>query len=107
MTKTCAAGAFAVFLLLSFAPQTASGEVFEYKHRTGDRYRILSVVNQEVFVNRVISHRAEILNRIAVEVTGVNGDKGKHRAIFQTSESGSFVSADGRRPQFQGGQRNL
>jgi outer membrane protein OmpA-like peptidoglycan-associated protein len=104
MTKTCAAGAFAVFLLLSFAPQTASGEVFEYKHRAGDRYRILSVVNQEVFVNRVISHRAEILNRIAVEVTGVNGDKGKHRAIFQTSESGSFVSADGRRPQFQGGQ---
>ena len=74
-----------LFLLL-ILPQNAVAEVFEFQHRQGDRYRILSIVKQDVFVNRVLSHRAEILNRIAVEVTEVNDGKGLHKATFQTSE---------------------
>jgi len=80
----------ALFLLISFffgpLPQNAKCEVFEYKHFPGARYRILSVVDQAVLIDGVLSHRAEILNRIAVEVTDVVNGKGLHRAIFQTSE---------------------
>ena len=87
----------ALFLLICFSrvlnPQKAACEVFEYKHRAGDRYRILSVVKEEVYVDRRISHRADILNRIAVEVTGVRDGKGQHRAVFQTSERASYISA--------------
>lgn len=74
------------FVFLALAPQMAAGEVFEFRHTAGDRYRILSVVRQDVFINRRLSHRAEILNRIAVEVLDVIDGKGLHRAIFQTSE---------------------
>jgi len=71
---------------LSLFLQTADCEIFEYKHYPGSRYRILSVVDEAVFVNGVLSHRAEILNRIAVEVTDVTDDKGRLKAVFQTSE---------------------
>jgi len=98
MTKTGAAFSLAFFFLLSLVPQRAAGEVFEYKHNTGDRYRVISIVNEEVFVDKKISHRAEILNRIAVEVTGVNGDKGRHKAVFQTSERATVVSTARRTP---------
>jgi len=88
-------GAFALLILLGFSliPQQADCEVFEYKYNLGDRYRILSVVNQEVFVNRVLSHRAEILNRIAVEITDARDGKGLHNAVFQTSERASYVQS--------------
>jgi outer membrane protein OmpA-like peptidoglycan-associated protein len=83
------------FMLFSFlfAPQSARCETFEYKHNAGDRYRILSVVKEDVYVNRVLSHRAEILNRIAVEVTDVKDGKGRHKAVFQTSERVIYDSA--------------
>jgi outer membrane protein OmpA-like peptidoglycan-associated protein len=83
------------FLLFNFLfiPQSAQCEVFEYKHNAGDRYRILSVVKEDVYVNRVLSHRAEILNRIAVEVTDVKDGKGRHKAVFQTSERIVYDSA--------------
>jgi len=61
-------------------------EEFLYKHQAGDQYRILSTVHQDVFVNNRLSHTAEILNRIAVEVTAESNGTGTHRAIFQTSE---------------------
>ncbi|MDR0301097.1 MAG: OmpA family protein [Treponema sp.] len=82
-----------ILFSLLFSPQSAQCEVFEYKHNTGDRYRILSVVKEDVFVNRVLSHRAEILNRIAVEVTDVKDGKGLHNAVFQTSERILYDSA--------------
>ena len=103
MTKKNAACFFALILLLgfSFTPGRAACEVFEYKHTPGDRYRILSVVNEEVLVNRRISHSAEILNRIAVEVTDVKDGKGRHKATFQTSERASYAPVAGRRTQAQ------
>ena len=62
------------------------GEEFFYKHRVGDRYRILSTVIQDVFVNRQLSHRAEIINRIAVEISDVREDSGFYKTVFQTAE---------------------
>ncbi|MDR0569301.1 MAG: OmpA family protein [Spirochaetaceae bacterium] len=63
-------------------------EEFAYKHETGDKYRILSTVREDVFVNRRFSHRSEILNRIAVEVRSVTNGVGSHGAVFQTAERG-------------------
>jgi outer membrane protein OmpA-like peptidoglycan-associated protein len=87
-----------LFLLVSFlslfSPQTAASDVFEYKYIPGSRYRILSVVDEAVFINGVLSHRAEILNRIAVEVTSVTDDKGQLKAVFQTSERLVYDSAE-------------
>jgi len=90
MIKIKPAGALAFFLLTMVSqilnPQGAAGEVFEYRYTSGARYRILSVVDEAVFINRVLSHRAEILSRISVEVTGVRDGRGQHKALFQTSE---------------------
>jgi len=88
MVKNCSKSVLALVLLLSFTliPARAQADNFEYKHIKGAKYRILSVVDQAVFVNGVLSHRAEILNRVAVEVTDVRGNRGVHKASFQTSE---------------------
>jgi hypothetical protein len=69
---------------LFFTPGRAACEVFENKYSPSGRYRILSVVDEAVFINNVLSHRTEILNRsIAVEVTDVIGGKDSHfRKLF-------------------------
>jgi len=82
-----------VLLLNIFHPFSVWCEVFEYKHIQGAKYRILSVVDEAVFLNGVLSHRAEILNRIAVEVTDVKDGRGNHKATFQTSERVVYDSA--------------
>jgi outer membrane protein OmpA-like peptidoglycan-associated protein len=76
---------FGVLVFFLF-PANAGAEDFLYKHQKGDRYRILSTVHEDVYVNNRLSHRAEILNRIAVEVTAETEGKGYHKAVFQTSE---------------------
>jgi outer membrane protein OmpA-like peptidoglycan-associated protein len=87
-----------LFLPFVLFTEKAACEEFVYKYRLGDRYRILSVVKEEVYLDRLLNHRAEILNRIAVEVTDVKNGNGQHRAVFQSSERASVVSAGGRAP---------
>ena len=77
---------FAAILAFCLGLPAAGAEEFAYNFTTGDKYRILSTVKEDVYINRRLSHKAEILNRIAVEITGVADGKGRHRAIFQTSE---------------------
>ena len=63
---------------------------FEFKYNTGDRYRILSTVNEEVYYNRTYSHHAVIINRVSAEITGVTKDgAGVHDAVFMTTEDSS------------------
>ncbi|MDR3138527.1 MAG: OmpA family protein [Treponema sp.] len=81
---------FFLFLSLFFlfgegAPKLRAEE-FVYKHRVGDKYRILSTVHEDVYLDRRLNHRAEILNRIAVEVTGIQNGVAYHEALFQTAE---------------------
>jgi len=97
---------FTLFLNI-LHPFNAQCEIFEYKHIPNAKYRILSVVDEAVFLNGVLSHRAEILNRIAVEVTGVKDGKGEHKAVFQTSERlFTALSAERRRCRVLHGQEN-
>ena len=78
-----------VFFALIFAASlctTVHSETFEYKYATGNKYRIVSVVNEDVYIDRQFSHRARILNRVQVEVTDAEGDIARHSAVFTTSE---------------------
>ena len=61
-------------------------EKFHFSYTAGDKYRFLSTVEEDVYINRTLSHQAEILNRIAVTITSVTDGVGRHEAVFQTSE---------------------
>jgi outer membrane protein OmpA-like peptidoglycan-associated protein len=93
---------FLFIITLFLLPVTAKGEIFEFRHIKGTRYRILSVVDQAVFVNGELSHRAEMLNKIAVEVVDVVDGRGLHNAVFQTSERLIYDSIRGRYPENSG-----
>jgi outer membrane protein OmpA-like peptidoglycan-associated protein len=102
MKRKIALTAFFLIIGLFFTTQRAECEKFEYKHIPGARYRILSVVDEAVFINGVLSHRAEILNRIAVEVADVKDNKGQLKAVFQTSERLVYDSEAKTQPQSTG-----
>jgi outer membrane protein OmpA-like peptidoglycan-associated protein len=75
------------WLFVFFALQGALyAEDFRYRYAAGDTYRILSTVDETVYINETLSHQAKILNRIAVEVTGVENGAGRHSCSFRTSE---------------------
>lgn len=67
---------------------TSGGPVkFEFKYRKGDSYRILSTVNEYVYVNRKLHRKAEIINRISTTITDVDSEQNAtHNCIFMTTE---------------------
>lgn len=75
-----------IFVLALIPASGIFAERFAYSYAVGDRYRVLSTVLEDVYVDRILSHRAEILNRIAVSVSDVKDGTGLHEATFQTSE---------------------
>ncbi len=58
----------------------------EYAYEEGEQYRVLSTVEQDVWVNGRFSHHATILNRISISIPTVSEGRGYHRATFVTSE---------------------
>ncbi|HUX13543.1 MAG TPA: OmpA family protein, partial [Spirochaetia bacterium] len=73
-------------LLLAFSASRLESESFTYKYVAGEKYRILSTVEQTVSIDGVVSHTAQILNRIAVSVDRTKDGAGYLDAQFQTSE---------------------
>lgn len=76
----------------SFSEESASfsgeGRLFRFKFHEGDRSRILSRVEEDVYVNGKLNHKAVILNRISSRITEVFADgSGKAAAVFMTSEN--------------------
>ena len=70
----------------------AEGKLFQFKYKEGDSYRILSTVRENVFFNGSFHHHAEIINRVSVQVTGVDEEgRGIHSALFMTSENSTGV----------------
>ena len=61
-------------------------ETFRFVYEEGEQYRVLSTVEQDVWLNGEFSHHATIFNRIAIAVTQVDGGRGFHEATFVTSE---------------------
>jgi len=61
-------------------------ERFRFKYKEGEKYRLLTEVNEDVYYNGEFSHRANILNKVAVETLMVKDDAGLLSATFLTSE---------------------
>jgi outer membrane protein OmpA-like peptidoglycan-associated protein len=92
MRKKCGFAVLFLTILCAAVPGLRA-EQFVYKYTAGDTYRILSTVHENVYVNRRLSLRSEILNRIALEVLEAGDGTGRHRAVFQTAERA--IRADG------------
>jgi outer membrane protein OmpA-like peptidoglycan-associated protein len=78
-------------LLLLLAGLAASGgrvgtEPLRFRYEAGEKYRLLTEVEEKVYVDGELSHRAEILNKIAVETREVRDGAGLLACTFQTSE---------------------
>ena len=82
-----------VLVFILPAMLVAAGESVELKFRyaEGDRYRILSTVRQNVFVNGRFSHSAEILNRLHITITEVDGTSGFIALDYESGESIDFA----------------
>ncbi len=68
-----------------FAIQSPAEE-FEFKYRAGEKYKILSEVEEKVYINGRYSHQADIMNRISVEVTDYREGMGTLEGRFITTE---------------------
>lgn len=82
--------AVAALLLVTTA---AGAQTLRFRYAVGDKYKIKGTVQEDVYLNNRFEHRAEILNKIAAEVTQVRGDAGLLSATFQTSERRSGSGA--------------
>jgi len=60
--------------LACIALDTVSAEAFHFDYAKGDKYRVLSNVDEDVYINRRYSHSARIVNRIAFEVANTRAD---------------------------------
>lgn len=75
-----------LFFMLPFALSANEPQLFRFLFLDGEQYRILSVVEQDVFVNERFSHSAEILNRISVDVTDLGEGMGRLHVTYDVSE---------------------
>ena len=83
-----------IFLSVLFILCSRVGAIeLSYKYKAGDKYRIVSTVNEDIYVDRLLCYRAEIINRISLEITGVSGGKARHSATFQTAEKAGLVDS--------------
>ena len=88
------------FLTFFFGGLAAAGAMeFSYKHNAGDKYRVISTVDQNIYVNLRLSYRSEIVNRISFEVTAVNDGKASISAIVQTAEKSIALGMNRRNAQ--------
>lgn len=82
---------FCFCIFLGFFSSSIFAEKFVYKYEVGEKYKVLSTVKEDVLVNGVFNHYAEIVNRISYEVSDVKsddfgGEKGFLEATFMTTE---------------------
>jgi outer membrane protein OmpA-like peptidoglycan-associated protein len=108
-TKAIALAALAVFAAAaapaiadqappaSPAPAAQAPYRFAFSHVKGDKYRVLSSVDEDVFINHRFAFSTQILNRIAFETAEAapDGSTGLLRGTFETSErkkdAGAYV----------------
>ena len=81
------------FILLFLNGESARALEFSFKPKSGDKYRVVSTVNEDVYVDNKLTYKAEIINRIAFEVTGLIGDKASLSANIQAAEKSQTVGA--------------
>ncbi len=69
------------------AGEEAADQKLRFKYDPGEKYRIITEVDEDVLINGVLSHRSIILNKVAVDTAEVKGASGRLDCDFQMSES--------------------
>ena len=65
-------------------------KTFQFKFKKNDQSRILSTVQEDVYLNGRFNHTAVILNRISSVITETDENgSGTAEAVFMTSENSS------------------
>jgi outer membrane protein OmpA-like peptidoglycan-associated protein len=83
---------FTALVVICASPVFA--EIFSYKQSPGDKWRIISAVEEDVIINGQFSHHSEIAERVASEITGMaNPQEALVKAVFQSAEKA--VNPDG------------
>jgi outer membrane protein OmpA-like peptidoglycan-associated protein len=77
--------------LMGTAMVPLGAEVFRFRYRPEEKYRLVTEVTEDVYVNGSLNHRASILNKIAVETLNVKDGRGLLSTTFLTSERGYGV----------------
>ena len=76
-----------MFTMLFIAALSALvAEVFAYKQEPGDKWRIISSVTEDIYINGKFSHHSDIVERTASEVTGAASSGALIKAVFQSAE---------------------
>jgi outer membrane protein OmpA-like peptidoglycan-associated protein len=75
-----------IVLVLFLSLSSLMAETFRFKYVKDEKYRLITEVNEEVYVNGVRSHQANILNKVAVDTLAVRNEMGLLSATFLTSE---------------------
>lgn len=79
---------FVFISFLGFSLFAQTGVKFEFQHKIGDSYSYISTVQEDVFINNVLSHHSEIINRISSTVQNVTSDgEGFIDASYMTTEN--------------------
>ncbi len=83
-----------LLITILFVSFPVFGEVFKFKYYKGEKYRILSTVNEELYINGLYSHTSDIMNKILIEVveTGEGSGLLDSRFVFtDRAFSGAYV----------------
>lgn len=79
-----------IIMCLFVISTSTYAEVFRYKYRQGEKYKIISIVDESVYIDGIFNHKARILNKISVEVVNTLDDgSGQIEANYLTSEERS------------------
>ncbi|MBN1409568.1 MAG: OmpA family protein [Spirochaetales bacterium] len=73
-----------LFLVLTICFHALFAEVFEFKYRKDDMYKLKTEVDEDIYYNGVFSGSANYLNKISVFIEDVKGKKGSLKGIFRT-----------------------
>ncbi|MBN1522903.1 MAG: OmpA family protein [Spirochaetales bacterium] len=75
---------FFLFLLI-FSSGVLFAEVFRFKYQKDEKYRIVTTVNEEVYINEQFNNKADFLNKISVSVLDTKNGAGNIAAHYQVS----------------------
>jgi len=76
-----------VFICLFLISVLVYSEIFTYKYNQGEKYKIVSIVDENIYQDGIFLYQARILNKISVEVVKTFDDgSGEIEANYSTSE---------------------
>jgi outer membrane protein OmpA-like peptidoglycan-associated protein len=90
-----------VLIILIFNGPSIWAIEFFYNFVAGDKYRIISTVHQDIYVDRRLSFQAEIINRVTVEITDAASERGRLLLVFQSAEKTVPVGGENTAAPFQ------